>query len=149
MATIIDFYSIVISLIELLENLISVEKNKLEAVASKNLEVLNTCIKNEQVQVLKLKGLDKKREQTLTALGYQNLTFREILAKLPADQKEEGNKLFTTLQKATTEFNAINDSVKVALDVNLHLVNSELSKLGLNPETKQTPSGNNLKNKFA
>lgn len=149
MTTIIDFHNIVIHLIELLEALIAIEKEKLEAVTSKNLDTLNNCIKNEQVLVLKLKGFDKKREQILSTLGYHGLSYKEIIARLPAEQKEESIKLFTTLQQATDEFHAINDSVKIALDVNLHVINTTLSKLGINPETQQTPSGNNLKNRFA
>ncbi len=149
MTTIIDFHNIVIHLIELLEALISIEKDKLESITSKNLDVLNNCIKNEQVLVLKLKGLDKKREQILSALGYDGLTYKEIISRLPAEEKEESSKLFATLQKTTDDFHAINDSVKVALDVNLHVINTTLSKLGQNPETQQIPSGSNLKNRFA
>lgn len=149
MTTIIDFHNIVIHLIELLETLIAIEKDKLEAVTSKDFDTLNSCIKNEQVLVLKLKGLDKKREQVLSALDYDGLSYKEIIARLPAEQKEESCKLFTALQQATDEFHTINNSVKTALDVNLHVINTTLSKLGKDPETQQTPSGNNLKNRFA
>ncbi len=149
MTTINDFFNIVLSLIELLEHLLPIEKDKLKAVTSNNLDALNNCMKNEQAHVLKLKGLDKKREQIQADLGYEKLTFKEILDRLPSDQKEEGKRLFTALQGATSQFNEVNDSIKTALDVNMHLISTTLSKLGINPDTKQTPSGNNLKNRFA
>ena len=150
MTTILDFNNIVLSLIELLRTLISTEQDKLKAVTSNDLDALNACIKNEQVQVLKLKGLDKKREQIQVDLGYENLTFKEIIALLPAEQKNESLQLFTTLQQTTDEFNEINNSVKTAIDVNLHSINTTLSKLNITPDNEQSqmPSGNNLRNKF-
>ncbi|MDD4843170.1 MAG: flagellar export chaperone FlgN [Anaerotignum sp.] len=149
MTTIVDFNQIILSLIELFKALSFVEKDKLKAVTSKDLDTLNACIKNEQVQVLKLKGLDKKREQVQAALGYENRSFKEIIALLPEEQKKESKELFAMLEQATADFNAVNDSVKTALDVNLHVVNTKLSKLGINPDMEQVPSGKNFKNRFA
>ena len=151
MTTITDFNNIVLSLIELLRSLIAIEQDKLKAVTSNDLDTLNACIKNEQVEVLKLKGIDKKREQIQVDLGYENLTFREIISMLPEEQKNESAKLFTTLQRTTDEFNELNNSIKTALDVNLHSINTTLSKLNITPDSEQSqmPSGNNLKNKFA
>ncbi|WMI81006.1 flagellar export chaperone FlgN [Anaerotignum sp. MB30-C6] len=151
MITILDFNTIVLSLIELLRNLTIIEQDKLKAVTSNDLDALNNCIKSEQVEVLKLKGLDKKREQIQAALGFENLTFKEMIPLLPTEQKEESQKLYTTLQQTTNEFTAINNSVKTAIDVNLHTINAAISKLNINPdnEGKQGPSGSNLKNIFA
>lgn len=151
MTTILDLNNIVLSLIELLGNLIKIEQDKLKAVTSNDLDTLNACIKNEQVEVLKLKGLDKKREQIQADLGYKNLTFKEIISLLPAEQKEQSQKLYDTLQQTTNEFNELNNSVKTAIDVNLHTINTTLSKLNISPENEQNqmPSGSNLKNRFA
>ncbi len=149
MTTILDFQNIILNLTTLLESFTALEKEKLAAVTSKNLEALNACIKKEQVEILKLRGVDKKREEAQAALGYGTLTFQEIIAKLPAAQKEEVSRLYAVLQRATAEFKAVNESVKTALDVNLHVINASLKNLGIDPETEQTTSGNNLKNKFA
>lgn len=151
MTNIADFYNIILSLIDLFKNLTTLEKDKLQAVTTNNLDALNTCLKNEQVMELKLKGLDKKREQVQASLGYNNLKFKEIIDRLPEDEKKEGNRLYSILQQATSDFHAINDSVKNALDVNLHLINTKLNKLSKNPgaEQNEISPGNNLKNRFA
>ncbi|MDD3394534.1 MAG: flagellar export chaperone FlgN [Anaerotignum sp.] len=148
-ATILDFNSIVLSLIELIKELTSIERNKLKAVTANDLEALNACIKYEQVQGLKLKGLDKKREQIQASLGYENRTFKEIIPLLADEERKESKKLYSMLQQVTDEFNAVNSSVKTALDVNMHSINTALSKLGLNPDIDHKPSGDNLKNRFA
>lgn len=151
MTTILDFNTLVFSLIELLERLTAIEQKKLKAVAANDLDTLNACIKNEQVETLKLKGLDKKREQLQIELGYQNLTYKEIIPLLPQEEKNKSRALYNTLQQKTNEFHAINASVKTALDVNLHTINATLSKLNKNPDPNgtQPPTGNNLKHKFA
>ncbi|WP_313528399.1 flagellar protein FlgN [Anaerotignum sp.] len=151
MPTISNFNNIVLSLIELLETLITIEQDKLKAISTNDLDALNSCIKNEQVEVLKLRGLDKKREQIQAELGYENLTFREIIKLLPEDQQAESKKLFITLQQTTDQFNEINSSIKTALDVNLHSINTTLSKLNINLDNAQNqiPTGSNLKNRFA
>ncbi len=151
MPTISNFNNIVLSLIELLETLIIIEQDKLKAISTNDLDALNSCIKNEQVEVLKLRGLDKKREQIQAELGYENLTFREIIKLLPEDQQAESKKLFITLQQTTDQFNEINSSIKTALDVNLHSINTTLSKLNINLDNAQNqiPTGSNLKNRFA
>lgn len=148
-ATILDFNSIVLSLIELIKELTSIERDKLKAVTANDMEALNSCIKYEQVQGLKLKGLDKKREQIQASLGYENRTFKEMIPLLAEDQRKESKKLYFTLQQVTDEFNAVNNSVKTALDVNIHSINTSLSKLGLNPDLDHKSAGNNFKNRFA
>ena len=148
MTSIVDFQTIIISLTALFQSFTALETEKLEAVREKNLETLNECIKNEQVQILKLKGLDKKREQAQAALGFEALTFREIIEKLPEEQQKEVSPHYLALQRATAEFKAVNESVKTALDVNLHVIDGSLRDLGIDPGTDPT-SGNNLKNRFA
>ncbi|KXL52077.1 FlgN protein [Anaerotignum neopropionicum] len=151
MTTIVEFNHIILSLIELFKALTTIENDKLKAVTAKDLDALNACIKDEQVQVLKLRGLDKKREQVQADLGYENHTFKEIIALLPENQKKDSKELFTLLEQATSDFHAVNDSVKTALEVNLHFINTALGKLNINPDIvqKQMPSGNNFKNRFA
>lgn len=128
MKSLLDFYKLVEELTDLLKILKVIEENKLNAILEKSLIKLDACMKDEQVQVMKLRGLEKKREQLQSDLGYGNLTFKQIIESFQGNEKKEAQKLFNNLQKATHDFNAINHSVKTALEVHLHSINSVLEK---------------------
>lgn len=151
MTTILNFNALILNLIELMKNLTSIEQDKLKAVTSKDLDALNLCMKNEQAQMLKLRGLDKQREQIQESLGYKNLSFEEIISSLPPDEKEETNKLYLTLQQTTNTFKEVNATIKTALDVNLHMVGAAMNRLNITPDNdpRTTSSGNKLRNRFA
>lgn len=151
MTTILNFNALILNLIELMKHLTSIEQDKLKAVTSKDLDALNLCIKNEQAQILKLRGLDKQREQIQESLGYKNLSFEEIISSLSPDEKEETNKLYLTLQQTTNTFKEINATIKTALDVNLHMIDAAMNRLNITPDNDPSTasSGNNLRNRFA
>ena len=138
-----DFYKIVEELTGLLKTLKVIEENKLSAILEKNLIKLDACMKDEQVQVMKLRGLEKNRERIQYALGYGNLTFKQIIETTQGNEKKEAQKLFNNLQKATNDFNIINNSVKTALEVNLHSINSVLEKTNTNSLQKKNTSKTN------
>mgnify|MGYP000909579613 CR=1 FL=1 len=138
-----DFYNIVEELTDLLKTLKVIEENKLSAILEKNLIKLDACMKDEQVQVMKLRGLEKNRERIQDALGYGNLTFKQIIETAQGNEQKEAQKLFNSLQKATNDFNIINNSVKTALEVNLHSINSVLEKTDTNSLQKKRISKTN------
>ncbi|MCI1931046.1 MAG: flagellar protein FlgN [Clostridia bacterium] len=150
MNSITDFNKLVVNLIEIIKSLITIEKDKLNAVTRNNLEKLNVCIKDEQVQVMKLRGLDKKREKLLNSLGYDGLTFRQIISTLDGDEKNEAQKLFNNLKKATDDFNSINSTVKTAIEVNLHSIDIAIKKLNGIPKDENiaVPLNNGLSGKL-
>lgn len=113
--------------------------------------MLDFCIKEEQAQVLKLRGLDRKREQLQESLGYKDLTFSEIIELFPKSESAQSRKLFEELKTATTEFNEINSIAKTAIEVNLHSVNSIIEDLKTNNSKSKhinPPKGGGLANKF-
>lgn len=142
MGNIHDFFKLAGELTDLLKILKTIEENKLLAITEKSLTKLDACIKDEQVQVMKLKGLEKKREQVQASLGYGGLTFRQIINSLQAEDKKEAKELFNGLQKATNNFNSINKSVKTALEVNIYSINNLIKKTNAN--SKKRSANNNL-----
>lgn len=148
MTVIEEFHQIVLALIELLKTLMGIEQEKLQAITQNDLEKLDACIKEEQAQVLKLRGLDRKRDLLLVRMGYENLSFQEIIDVLPQEDRAESRRLYNELQKATNDFNSINASVRTALEVNLHNINATLESLKIQP-TGAATTGHNLTNRFA
>ena len=124
-----DFNKIIVDLIELLENLIKIEESKLNAVTENNLSKLDKCMTEEQACMMHLRGLDKKREQIQSSLGYEKLAFSEIISQLPPEQKNKFKVLYDELLSKTKEFKSISESVKTSIEVNLHCIDSILDKL--------------------
>jgi len=151
MGKIYDFFKLVAELTGLLKILKVIEENKLSAITEKSLTKLDACINDEQVQIMKLRGLEKKREQLQNELGFGNLTFRQIIENLQGDEKKEAKELFYSLQKATDDFKTINKSVKTALEVNLYSIDSALKNTDLSKQIKAAAIDNHIaasRNKF-
>lgn len=129
MSNIKEFNNIVMELIELLNNLITIEETKLNAVSENNLSKLDKCITEEQAYIMQLRGLDKKREQIQSSLGFENLTFSEIISNLPDIHKDECKDMYDQLLNKTNDFKSISSSVKTAIEVNLHSIDSIINKL--------------------
>ena len=75
------------------------------------------------------KNADKKREQIQSSLGFENLTFSEIISNLPDIHKEECKDMYDQLLNKTNDFKSISSSVKTAIEVNLHSIDSIINKL--------------------
>jgi hypothetical protein len=148
MDSLTDFNKLVAGLIETIKSLIAIEQDKLSAITKKDLEKLDACIKEEQVQVMKFKGLDKKREQLLVSLGYDGLSFSQIISTLDGSEKNETQKLFDLLKKCTKDFGTINSSVKTAIDINLHSVNKALDRLKKTQNGVVRPTDDRIANRL-
>lgn len=143
MSSISDFYKLVMELTDLLKILKIIEENKLASIIEKNLTKLDACIKDEQVQIMKLKGLELKRSHLQTALGYGDFTFSQIIDSIQGEEKKEAQTLFNSLQKATKDFDTVNKSVKTALEVRLHSINTVLEKTSTDSDKHKNNSANN------
>lgn len=123
------FKNTIIELTDLFEELSLIEKDKLNAVADNNLKGLEDCMKDEQVSIMRLKVLEKKREESQADLGLSGLSFKEIIEKLDGSQVLEMGELYTKLEDALTVFNRNAESAKRAIEANLYSINSVLEQL--------------------
>lgn len=119
-----QFVGVIKELIQLFQHLIEVEQNKIEVVRKSQVIALEECMNQEQAAILKLRGLDQKREQLLASMGYGGFTFRQILEKCPSAQKEILSPLFQELEQKINYFKDINDNGKELLQLNLHKIES-------------------------
>lgn len=134
------FKTIITELTELFEELIVIETRKLNAVVENNLKDLEDCMKEEQVSIMKLKVLEKKRTDIQDELGLSKLTFKEIIETLENEEKEELQKMYGILEETLTNFNKHADSTKVAIETNLHSIDHILEGLKNNSEVKKQKS---------
>lgn len=121
-----QFVGIIQELIQLFQHLIEVEEGKVEVVRKNQVIALEECMNQEQAAILKLRGLEQKREQLLESMGYGGFTFRRILEECPSAQKDILSPLFQELEKNIASFKEVNDNGKELLQLNLHKIETAM-----------------------
>ena len=123
MADMTKFADLLRQFVELFDRMTPLEQEKLEVVKRNQVSALEEIIKKEQAEIMALRGLDQKRERLQKELGFEGMTFQEILGRLPEEQQPEFRELFDTLGSRVKEFQSITESSKAMMEVNLHAIN--------------------------
>lgn len=122
----LDFISLIKEFIQLFDALISVEQQKLDAAVSNQVSFVEECMKKEQAFVLRLRGLEKRRESLQESMDMKDLTFSRILEKAPSEAKEQLSPLFQQLSQRVRDFQNVNESAKDAIQLNLYKLQSAM-----------------------
>lgn len=113
----------------LLQEMTETEQTKFDAAVKNKIFEIEDCMKTEQVMEMRLRGLDKKREKLQQKLGYEDKTFREIIAMQPAETKEPLEQMFYQMQSNLQKYQEVSKSASEALAVNLHRIDRNLERL--------------------
>lgn len=93
-----EFAEVMKQLIETVDILTQMEVQKAHAAANSQHNLIAGFLNPEQAQILKLRGLEQKRIRLAQALGWEGLTFRQILEQLESSRKECLSPLFAQLE---------------------------------------------------
>lgn len=63
-------------------------------------------------------------------LGWKDLTFQEILRRLPEEERPDMKQLFDELAARVTQFQSVTESSKTIMEVNLHAINQMAARQG-------------------
>lgn len=121
------FANLMHSFIELFDRMIPLEQEKLEVVKQNQVSRLEELIKKEQAEVMALRGLDQKREAMQKELGFEGMTFQEILEQLPEGQGQDLKVLFDELGSRVSSFQSVTESSRTLMEVNLHAINKAVA----------------------
>ena len=116
--------------IELFDRMLPLEQSKLEVVSRNQVALLEDIIKKEQAEIMALRGLDQRRERMQEELGWKDLTFQEILRRLPEEERPDMKQLFDELAARVTQFQSVTESSKTIMEVNLHAINQMVARQG-------------------
>lgn len=94
-----DFIKIMQSLADTAEQIGDTENIKAVLAANRQHERLDGCIRMEQAYILKLRGLDQHRIRLAKELGWEELTFEEILEKNESREQEILRPLFDRMKR--------------------------------------------------
>lgn len=128
-ASLEPLYEIIRSTLALFDDLIVFENKKLDAIAANDILLLDQHMNEEQAYLLKMRGLDAKREKVQKELGFAGLTFREIIEKAEAADKAALLPLFEELNEKSAELKAGIRSTKRYLDLHVNSIAALLEKL--------------------
>ncbi|WP_159442021.1 flagellar protein FlgN [Clostridium sp. Marseille-P2415] len=122
-----DFITVIEDFIHLFQELIQIEQTKLEASKKNRITYVEDCMNKEQAAILKLRGLDKKRETCQERLGYKGYTFQQILSETSGTEHNRLKKLFDTLTHQVRQFQDTNESARSMIEINLHMINKTIN----------------------
>ena len=105
-----------------------IEKQKLEAAASNDILRLEEIMKKEQAEILVLRGLERKQQEIQAQMGCEGLTFRDIIERAPEQDRAELESVYSRLSDSLDLFQKTTQSVKQAIDLNLHVIQKVLQK---------------------
>lgn len=113
-----EFRQIIIDLTVLFRELTELAKIKLNASRNNQIAAIEECMTKEQSLSLRLKGLDKAREKKQEELGYGGMSFREILEKVPEEEKEELFVLFDSLSREIQMYQQVSEDAACIMKIN-------------------------------
>ena len=117
-----SFIEVIREFIQLFEALIPIEQKKLDSAVHNQVSM-----NQEQAAVLRLRGLELKRQKIQKDLGMEQLTFKQLIEEAPEDVKVSLIPLFNELNEKVALFRSVSDSAKDTIAVNLHMIQSALS----------------------
>lgn len=95
------------------------EEAKTAAAAERRHALLDGCIQEEQALLLKLRGLEQHRTQLQKELGWESLTFRQILASAEPEQCTVLEPVFEELDQQMRRLQTARESSERILNVRL------------------------------
>ncbi len=123
-----NFTAVIRELTVLAGDIAAVEERKAEAAVQKRHQLLDGFIQKEQAQILKLRGLEQRRIRMAKELGWDSLTFRQILEKAEPTQKEALSPLFTELEQNLKRLEQSRRSSEQIIKVRIHELETAIAR---------------------
>lgn len=125
-----EFASTLRQLAGVVRDIIQIEESKASAASQRQHGMIDDLLKEEQVYILKLRGLEQKRLKQTDALGFKGLTFRQVLEQADGAQRELLSPLFAELSEQTKLLTEAKDSSERIIKLRLREFEETLAKSG-------------------
>lgn len=123
-----NFIAVIKDLTALAGDIAQVEDHKAQAASQKRHELLDGIIQKEQAQILKLRGLEQHRIRRAKALGWDSLTFRQILEKADPAEREVLTPLFAQLEGQLKRLGSSRKSSEQIIKVRIHEIETAIAR---------------------
>lgn len=119
-----------------LKELTHIEQQKADVASQKQHQLMDGFLKEEQALMLRLRGLEQHRMKLSEDLGFQDLTFRQILEQADNTVREELTPLFTSMTEETARLTQAKDAADRIIRLRLREMELAISKeRGINYES--------------
>lgn len=106
------------------EEMIEAEKLKLNILLSNDLKAIEENILVQQVNAKRIENMERKRLELFNSLGYNQLTFKEII-QLNHDESTVLNNYYSRVEKAINQIKYLNKKSLELIRFNLSLSEKE------------------------
>lgn len=123
------------------------EQNKLEAVEQNKLELLDGLVKQEEVFLLKSRGMEQNRIKSQKEHGFADKRLRDLIEIAPDDMKEELLAKFTELNAIVVQLQRTNERCNVAIKARLQAIERAMDRIKAENNQKTYDDAANSKKK--
>lgn len=123
-----EFENIIRELIAFFDQNQALEEAKLKAAEENRPAAVEDYMTKEQAIILKLRGLDKKREEIQKQMGWEGKSFRQILELLSEEERVKFSQLFEDLSQRVKVFQSTNESALEIISLNLRQIRAAIKE---------------------
>ena len=120
---------ILLETLQFIRDITEIEKAKFNAANKNDVFLINKYMEKEQALLLKIRGIDKKREKIQKELGFDNLKLKDIIEKTSGDERKRLENVYNDINNSLKIYKESFDDAKQALDLNIHRINKKLNDM--------------------
>jgi len=102
-----------------MEDMESVQKEKLDSLLSRDLLRMERSIKSQQAYAMRLENIENRRIRVQEEAGLGGLTFSELISRAPEEKRRELSLLFDRVKRSVSNIKYLNDKASELASMNL------------------------------
>lgn len=138
-----EFCSTLTQLIKTVKTITAIEQGRVEAASQNQHQKIQACLNEEQAALLSLRGLEQKRMRQADALGWNGLTFQQILEAASPEQEAVLRPLFVELNESVSLLKEIRESADRIVKLRIHEFEEAIAAAGGTPDSQHSHFINN------
>ncbi len=123
-----EYIGVINELIVTFRELTQIGSMKLSAGREQRVVTVEECMKKEQPLVMKLRGLEMKRESLQAELGFEGMSFHQILEEVSEEEQKKLLPSFEGLSRVIQMFQVVNEDAQKMMKLNLREVEKAIER---------------------
>lgn len=116
---------------------LQLETEKYNDMAVNNISSLDQHVKNEEVFMMKSRGLELERDKLVARTGKPEATFHDLISLFEHPFQEQINQIYNELSKVLLDLKEMNLRCNYLTELRLHRIQIDLKKLEKRPDLQK------------